>query len=328
MAGKTIGVEIGNDTMKLVVTNGRNVQSMAVKRLPENMVVDGKVTSPDAMSAFIKDMRKEFNIPGGNAALVLPRGAVITNSIDMPPMSDSELVLNLPFEFRDYVGQDGAKFQYDYAVMNTVTDKAGQVEKLEVFAAAVRKEIINTHYDMLKKAGLTLKVAVPREMALLNLVRSTADEPEELCIVDIGYTSTHVYIFCKGSFLMGREIDIGAKQLDEAIAAEKKVDVYLARTYKEADMEGILTSDTSLEIYGKLAVEIMRAVNFYNSYGNQSGNLKDLYFCGGSSCIEPLRNTIKKTTDLTMHHICRLVPGGVENSETLFCALAAGAALQ
>ena len=121
MAGKTIGVEIGNDTIKLVVTNGSKVQSMAVKRLPENMVVDGKVTSPDAMSTFIKDMRKEYNIPGGNAALVLPRGAVITNNIDMPPMSDSELVLNLPFEFRDYVGQDGAKFQYDYAVMNTVT---------------------------------------------------------------------------------------------------------------------------------------------------------------------------------------------------------------
>ena len=64
------------------------------------------------------------------------------------------------------------------------------------------------------------------------------------------------------------------------------------------------------------------------SYGNQSGNLKDLYFCGGSSCIEPLRNTIKKTTDLTMHHICRLVPGGVENSATARSAIAAGAAMQ
>lgn len=325
---KMIGVEIGNDTIKLVATNGNAVQRMAVKHLPENMVLEGKVASPDAMSAFIKEMRKEFHIPGGNAALVLPKGAVITNSFDMPPMSDQELTLNLPFEFRDFVGQEGTKFHYDYAVMDAPAGKNGEPEKLELFAAAVRKDIIDSSYSMLKKAGLTMKVAVPQEMAWLNLVRLATDEPDEICIVDIGHASTHVYIFNHGKFLMGREIEIGGQQLDEAISQQSKVDVHVARSYKESNMGDVLTSQVCMDAYNALAVEIMRAVNFYNSYGNQGGNLQHLYFCGGLSNIELLRTAIKKTTDLVMHHVCRLVPGSAESADTLSCALAAGAAMQ
>ena len=84
MAGKMIGVEIGNDTVKLVVTNGNAVQSMAVKHMPENMVLDGKVASPDAMANFIKEMRKEFRIPGGSAALAMHWGSPpVVNDGDM-----------------------------------------------------------------------------------------------------------------------------------------------------------------------------------------------------------------------------------------------------
>ena len=56
--------------------------------------------------------------------------------------------------------------------------------------------------------------------------------------------------------------------------------------------------------------------------------LSDIYYCGGSSVIEPLRNAILKATGLTMHHIHRLIPGKVVGDQALSCALAAGAAVQ
>lgn len=328
MAGKMIGVEIGNDTVKLSYVSGGVVKTVASERLPENLILDGKVSSPDAMSEIIRDLRKEYKIPGGNAALVLPYRAVITNSFTLPPMSDAELKLNLPFEFRDFVGQDGAKYQYDYAVMETITDDKGNPEKLDIFAAAVRKEVIDKSYAMLKKAGLTLKVAVPHEMAWLNLVRTGVNEPKEICIVDIGRSTTRLYIFSDGKFIMGREIEIGGQLLDETIAAEAKVDVHVARTYKESNMNEALVMDPCLEAYNNLGVEIMRAVNFYNAYGNHAGALQDLYLCGGMSNVEPLRTAIKKATGFTIHNISRLVPGGVSGRDTLVTALASGAAIQ
>lgn len=328
MAGKMIGVEIGNDTVKLTQISGGTVKTIAVERLPENLMLDGKISSPDTMSEIIRNLRKEYKIPGGNAALVLPYRAVITNSFSMPPMTDGELKLNLPFEFRDFVGQDGSKYHYDYAVMDTVANDKGQPEKLEIFAAAVRKDFINKSYDMLKKAGLTMTVAVPQEMAWLNLVRAATEEPKELCIVDIGRSSTRLYIFSNGKFMMGREIEIGGQLLDETIAAEAKVDIHVARTYKESNMNDVLVMEPCLDAYNNLGVEIMRAVNFYNAYGNRTGFLQDLYFCGGMSNIEPLRTAIKKATGMTVHNISRLVPGGISNSDTLCSALASGAAVQ
>ena len=328
MAGKTIGIEIGNDTVKLVVASGGKVTDMAVKRLPDNMVMEGRVSTPDAMIAFLKDMRKEFRIPSGSCALTLPYHSVISNVLTVPPMSDAELALNLPFEFRDYVGQDGGKYRYDYAVMSTEKKESGEAEKLEVFAAAVRKDLVQNYYDMLKKAGLTAKVIVPHEMAMLNLVREGINEPEELCIVDVGHTATHVYLFANKRFVMGREIEIGGQMLDAAIARSLKMDTHMARSLKESDMDNILKSEECNEVFNALAVEIMKVVNFYNNYGSRSANLRDVYLCGGMSDVEGISTAIKKATDLVIHHIARLVPGGVENHDTLCCAIAAGAAIQ
>ena len=243
-------------------------------------------------------------------------------------MSDAELALNLPFEFRDYVGQDGAKYQYDYAVMATEKDKDGQPEKLEVFAAAARKDLIASYYDMLKKAGFTAKVVIPHEMAMLNLVRQAIREPNEICIVDVGHTATHVYLFANNRFVMGREIEMGGQLLDAAIANTLKVDTHIARSYKESNMNDVQSSPECMEAYNTLAVEVMKVVNFYTNFSNRSDNLQDIYFAGGQSSIENLRVAVKKATGLTTHHISRLIPGGVENQDTLCCALAAGAAIQ
>lgn len=328
MAGKTIGIEIGNDTLKIVEVSGGSLRSSVCVRLPDNMVVEGKITSPDAMTNLIKEVRKEHRISGGNAALVLPYHSVITNTVTMPPMSDGELTLNLPFEFRDYVGQDGGKYHYDYAVMEAVPGENGETEKLEIFGAAVTKELIDRTYNMLKKAGLTMKTAIPHEMAWLNLVRSAPNEPKELCVVDVGHTATRIYIFANNRFIMGREIEIGGQMLDAVIADQKKVDTHIARSYKESDMYQVQSNEECIDVYNSLAVEIMKAINFYNNYNNRNGNLQDIYFCGGQSAVEELRTAIKKNVGLTMHHICRLVPGGVEDNETLSCAVAAGAAIQ
>lgn len=328
MAGKTIGIEIGNDSVKLAVISGGRVTASATERLPDNMVREGRVSSPDAMSNFLKQMRKDHHIPGGNAAMVLPYHSVITNTITLPPMSDSEVAMNLPYEFKDYVGQDAGKYHYDYCVMDVKKDQMGQPSSVEVFGAAVKRDLIDTYYNMLKKAGFTMKVAVPHEVAWMNLVRSATSEPKEICIVDVGHTATRIYIFDGGRFVMGREIEIGGQLFDAAIATDQKVDSHVARSYKETDMNGVLSSEECQDAFNSVAIEIMKVVNFYGNYMGRNDNLNDIYFCGGMSSIEALRTAVKKVTGLTTHHISRLVPGGNETQDTLCCALAAGAGLQ
>ena len=324
MASKMIGIEIGSNTLKMVVCSGGVVKNAAVRRLPEDLVREGRVTAPAAMVEYLKTMMKENGIRPGPCALVLPPQLVLAHRVTMPLMSHSELMLNLPFEFRDFVGKDGAKYEYDYSVMEVREDT------MELYAAAVRKDVVEEYYGIFKKAGLTLKIATPAEMAWLNLVGQAKNLPEKLCIVDIGHNLTRVSIFSGGNYVMGKTIEMGGALIDETIAAEQEVDAFVARTRKEADMNKVLTSPACQDAYQALAIEVMKTLNFFSyTDSTEGGNLEHLYYCGGSSVIEPLRTALIKSTSMTLHHAHRLVKMGDNISDlALYCALAAGAAIQ
>lgn len=324
MAKKMIGVEFGSSTLKMVSYIGDKIQTMAVKHLPEDLVREGKITSPETMSTFLKEMRKENGIPAGPCALVLPGQVVISHHVLMPVMSDQEVMLNLPYEFREYVGTDGTLYDYDYSVLS-VKDNT-----MELYAAAVRKELVEGYRDILKKAGLRLKIAIPMEMAWMNLVDQAPQAPGKLCIVDAGHDFTRVHIFSHGNFSMGKDIEMGGALLDQAIAEAQKVDPHVARTHKEADMDGVLNEDYCVDVYQTLAIDVMKTVNFY-SYSNSADGedrLNDLYYCGGSSVIEPLRSAMGRATDMPMHAVSQLLGQEVDETLALSCAVAVGAAIQ
>ena len=324
MANKMIGVEFGSNTLKMAVCSGDQVKKMAVAKMPEDLVREGRVTSPAAMTQFLKDMMKENGIRGGNCAMVLPASLVLGHHVSMPAMSHNELMLNLPFEFRDFVGKDGAKFDYDYSVMG-IHDNV-----MELYAAAVRKDVTEQYYSIFKKAGLNLKIATPAEMAWCNLIANAPNLPKKLCVVDIGHNTTRVNIFVDGNFVMGKDIDMAGALLDQTIADNQEIDAHAARTRKEANMNKVLSADFMNDAYQIMAIEVMKIVNFFN-YSDKSGGtpLEHVYYCGGSSVVEPLRTCLLKATGMTLHHIYRLVNlDGVAADRALYCALAAGAGIQ
>lgn len=324
MASKMIGIEIGNDTLKMAVVKNGTVRQMAVERLPENLVRDGRVTTPAAMITFLKAMMKKHKIRKGDCALVLPPQIVVCQPVTLPQMTEAELKLNLPFEFRDYIGKDMAKYEFDYIVLSI---KGGM---MNLYAAAARKDLVEEYYNIFKKAGLILKVATPAEMAWLNAVAANKNLPKELAILDIGYQTTRLNIFSNGNFIMGKDIEMGGQMLDETIAAFQQVDPYVARTRKESNMEHVLSSELMNDPYATIAIEVMKILSFYNySYHAGENQLQDIYYCGGSSHIEELRTTVVKATDMTLHHAHRLLNmNNIDEDYALYCGLAAGAALQ
>lgn len=324
MASRMIGVEIGSHTLKMVVCSGGVVKKVAVAKIPEDLVIQGKVASVPAMVEFLKTTMKENGIRPGPCAMVLPSPLVIAHRVTMPVVSHSEVLLNLPFEFRDFVGKDGTSYSYDYSVIE-VKDNV-----MELYAAAVRKDAVEEYYSIFKKAGMTLKIATPAEMAWLNLVRRNPNLPKKLCIVDIGHSTTRVSIYGGGNYIMGKTIDKGGALIDETIASMLQIDSHMARMQKEANMNKVQNEEYCQDAYQNLTIEVMKTLNFFGySEAAEDGQLEHLYYCGGSSAIDPLRNTLLKGTDLVQHHIHRLVNmGDNDNDLALFCALAAGAALQ
>lgn len=324
MSKKMIGIEIGSDSIKIAQVKNGKVLNIAVESLPEHMVSNGRVTAPAAMSHFLKRMLKYYKIRGRECAFVIPPQFVVSQRVTLPLMTEAELKLNLPYEFKDYVGRNSDDYEYDYIV----SDIRGNM--MDLYAAAVRKDYIEDYYDIFKLAGLTLRMAMPAEMAWLNVILNAKNAPNSLCIIDIGHEKTHINIYQNGHFVMGKDIEYAGQLFDETIAQELDVDTYAARSFKESNTDHIQSNEVLKQPFGAVAIEVMKTLTFYSySNGTDKEPLRDMYLCGGSANIEILRTAIVKATDLVPHHVAKLLDIDEELIPlAIRCGLAAGAAMQ
>ncbi len=336
---KIIGMEIGNETIKLAVCVGGKVKKLIAEQLPDNMVREGRIVIPDAMSDYLSGLKKKYRLGGGDVSVVLPSFMAFTKRFIIPAMSDSELRLNLPYEFKDYLEQEKTKdeYIYDYVILKVTYEEpeAAPAEEADgkkkaapertpkdylVYAAAVKQQAVDDYVSIFKKAGFRLRRAMTYEMALQGIMDNAQNAPADVCVIDIGAGGTLVNLFYEGKFEMGKAIDAGGAFFDEKIAAFCKVDSHTAKAYKEANQDNCQSLDSVIDTYNFLAIEAMKVVNFYRYNSQSEGHtsvINDIYFAGGSSLIETLRTRLVKSTELQPHDIAKLID--VPESEAALC---------
>ena len=219
-------------------------------------------------------------------------------------MTEQQLSYNLPYEFHDFLTEEKSKYFFDYSVRDIRRDPDGYPEEMHLLACAMLKSEVERYRDMFRRAGFRLKVLTPAECtygALVAAFRKRMGETEEVdrCIVNLGHRMTRLYLFRGDNSAGQREIELGLSQLDERIAEEFGVDIHVAYGYKQSNYKDVLNADYAREFYNRLAVEIMKAVNFYH-YNNRERQLREIYLCGGGCAVAPLRAAIEEATRLPL----------------------------
>lgn len=333
MAKEYLGIDIGSARVKFAVCSNNTVHRLVCADLPDNMVTGGRILSPQAMSEFLHDVRRENRLTTRDVALILPEQAVFFRTLTVPGMTADQLRINLPYEFRDYISSEKEKYFYDYAVVSRTDDENGVPTQFELQAAATPKALIAEYRDLLRRAGLRLRIAVPNEMAWSNLIRTfelraPAEASREYCVLDIGHAATRLHLFHGRTLEMNKLIDYGCSLLDTAIAETRGVDEHVAHTHKHADHDDALNLPACQGVYNALAVEVMKALNFH-AYEHRENLLQSVYYCGGGAQIEPLIAAIREAIDLPLEPITRLLPPlESDQAHALSCAAAIGATQQ
>lgn len=324
MAKTILGVDIGYDSLKLALVNGKTVRKTAMVPMPKNLIREGRVVSTETMGELIRRAMKENGIRCGQAAIVLPNETVFTRSVTMPLMTVDQLNYNLPFEFRDYITDELKDYVFDYAVVSVTEEKqeqepaaeSGEDEggpTMELMAVAAPKSLIEESRETLHRAGLKLVKAAPTVCSYQALIRANmkknADDAQEYCILDLGYQSIRMYMFREDRHMVTRVLELGMNSLDQVISEAYSVDVHLAHTYLLSNYENCQSKEYCMNAYGTITVELMRALNFYR-FSNPDSRLEDIWICGGGACIQPLQNSISETLDLKIHTAAELIPGG------------------
>ena len=203
---------------------------------------------------------------------------------------------------------------------------------MRLFACATLKQTIEQYRTVLRLAGCKLVNAIPEEVAYGSLVaRYIEGRPEEAdldyCLVDVGYRGLRMYIYRGSEFRNRRTVDLGLYDLEREISESRGVDIHVAHTHLMTDYQQAQTLDASQELYNRMAVEIMKSVNFYN-YNNRDRSLHRICLCGGGGAIVPLREAIARMTDLEIMPVSDMIPGADKLEEPWLYARAVGCALQ
>jgi len=183
---------------------------------------------------------------------------------------------------------------------------------IEVMAAAVPTAVIEDARALFHKAGLKLVKAAPSICSFIPLIRTVEEitgDSGEYCLLDLGYKSIRMYMFRGDRYIVTRELETGLSTLDEVIAEAYGVDTHLAHTYLLTNYDDCQNKEACQNSYNNIAVELMRALNFYR-FSNQDSQLSDVWLCGGGALIAPLRDAITETLDLEIHQASELLPGG------------------
>jgi type IV pilus assembly protein PilM len=325
MAQSLLGIDIGMDNVKIVHRDhGLN---FVTRRLPENVVNDEGVVSPQVMAEFLKTLRAEEGIRARDCSLVLAERGAFFRHVSLPPMSVSELKINLPFEFRDYISEDPEGYAFDYALDNMVEDEEGKPTRMELFAAAARKETLNTYAEILKRAGFRLKVACPAPMANMHLMHAhNVEHPEDagrdIVVVDIGYNQMNISLFEDDRFMGSRVVDSGCVDVDSAIAEMRDVDLHVAGTYRDSNFEGVLDTDRCRSVFDRLVFEVSKVVNFYN-FSNPDKDIKGIYLSGGGAAIPQLVSAMGMDFDYPVWYVNAFMPDEVRTrADNIVCSLA------
>lgn len=317
MAKTTLGVDIGHDQLKLALVRGTNVLKTASAEMPENLLKEGRITSREAMAELIRSTMKTNGMRADRAALVLANDLVFIKSVDIPPMTVDQLLYNLPFEFKDYITGELREYVFDYAVVTDPEElKAKDYSEdstIELMAVGTHRSHLEDAQAYLRKAGMKLVKSAPALCSYISLLRARKDvlsrAAEDFGILDLGYTGIRMYMFRKDKHVATRVLEIGLSTLDNVLSDVFSVDAHMAHTYLMNNFENCQQREECLSAYENIAVELMRALNFYR-FSNPDSSLQDIWLCGGGAVIQPLAETIGETLGIQLHTADELVPGG------------------
>lgn len=328
MAVSYVGMGIGTSTLKLVYRSAQGVRIIS-EPLPENVVGEDGISASQTLAAILGDVRKREKIRQRDVVMSLGDSSAFFRHVTLPPMSDAELKINLPYEFRDYIDEDPESYVYDYAVDEVPLNDEGEPERLELYASAASRQLVEERAQILRKAGFRLRALIPAQMAYMRLATQYQEiNPESVdqsqVFIDIGNMAVAVHLLHGSKFKASKTIDFGCRDLDTTIADIKGVDRHVASTYKKTNFEGVLDLPECEAVYDRLCFEINKVINFY-SFSNGE-DVECMYILGGGSEIPQLMDVMRRSFDIPLHMASAVLPpdmGSVSGVGAVALAVAA-----
>ena len=284
-----VGVDISTTAVKLLQLSRQGdryrVDHYAIEPLPPNAVVDRKIAEPEVVGEAIQRALARSGARARHAVAAVPGSEGISKLIAMPAeLTEDDLESQIELEAVNYIPYPIEEVNLDFEVLGPMP---GNDEMSQVLLVASRAEDVEARASALELGGLVARVMDVETFAIENaagLLDSAGTASDGLvALVDIGATTTILYVLRNGRSLYNREQVFGGKQLDDEIVRRYGMALEEARIAKR---DGTLPADYQAEVLQPfreaLVQQVSRLLQFFYA-GSEFNRVDRIVLAGGTA---------------------------------------------
>lgn len=302
-AGRTLGVDIGHDNLKVVeVEIGRNrmkILKAGIAPTPLHSVVEGQVVMPEAVALTLRELLDSLDVSARHCIGSVTGANVILRPINVPRQKPSDLSKTLVIEAQKYLST-APEENYLEAPLLPMPSGVEPDSEMPVLLVAAPCTLVDSRVQTMELAGLEPLAMDVNALAVIRALLPNApdldsgDTPTTVALVDLGASYTEVTIVYGQVPVFTRTIPIGGTSFTNALAGVLGVDFDEAQTIKhslsaDANDEAGTDATASRVIHSlleELVRDIRRSLAYYASTldsENLDGPVDRVLLLGGGS---------------------------------------------
>ena len=314
MNSNLLAIDIGTSSVKLLELAGkdskRKVVAMGLEVLPRGAVVDGEIRNQKDVLAVIRRLLDQLQIETKNrrVAISVSGNAVILKRINFVPDPELDLGEQLFDEAKQHFHNTLEDMYFRYQLIES---ELNQDEGKTAVIVAAKIEIIEQYVQLVHELGMKVGLIDCDTFCLANMFEHNYPLKDTLAaIVNIGATSTQIFLTYNSEFLFSREFYIGGDHITEQIADKMVVDFENAESLKLSISSGEANLSDQIrpgivEILDQISSEVNTTVSFFLESEEVPDSLQQLgyvYLCGGGGMThflaESISNSLKTPVQL------------------------------
>ncbi|MBI2599185.1 type IV pilus assembly protein PilM [Candidatus Curtissbacteria bacterium] len=294
------GLDIGRSFVKVVEVDGGGkglLKAAGSWQTPGGGIQSESETELGKLSEAIRSCVEAAKIATSNCVVSLVESQVVSRLIELPVLTDKELVAAINWEAEQYIPMPIKDVNLQYKVISRPQDASG---KMSVLLLAAPKRMVAKYLNVVGAAGLKAVAFETESLALARALFRPGD-PATI-IVSLGAASSELVVVFGGNVLFTRSIASGGMVLTKAIMAEFNLPQNQAEEYKQT--YGILEDKLSAKVANVLkptldilAAELLKAMEYTHTH-IQGSAVSRVVICGGGAFLPGLSEFLAARTSL------------------------------
>ncbi len=279
---RVFGLDIGYETLKLceLKKNRNSAKIVGIFEYPitKKILEQDRIKDKEAVANMIKEARrksKPHSIKSPGIVTALPENFVFSKTIQVPKMTEKELLTAIPNEAALYLPVPLESVYIDFQILTIHPEE----NLMDVLIAATPKKLVDDYVEMAKLAGLKLLALETKPIAVGRAIIPDKSK-EGTVIVHIGTELTRISIWDKGKIRLITTAATGKNKIIEGVSGitgkATKIDKIKIKSEDKEHIKPIIQP---------IIDEVLESVRYYQNRGYKPSKISKILVCGSGGLL-------------------------------------------